>query len=294
MTMTSPMMAVAAPTGQVEQTAAPPTSAPAARSLETGPPAGIPSSATSPARQVQEEQQHSLPLSVTLHVLPGVIMVMVYLLMGPFVRALGHPQELSKYLFALPLGVIVVELAIMLAVGKRRSGRVSLDQVVLYRQSMPIWQYGVLGVALLAWNVIIYIPVQQVTADWLNNTLFTWVPAWYSAEGDYTTYSRPALVALCVLFTVVNGLSAGIEELYFRGYLLPRISRFLWWSPLINTILFSLYHLDMFGSVVAVFLGSLPLAYVAYWKKNVSLAIVMHGGLNALYMLVLFLPLLLR
>ena len=34
-----------------------------------------------------------------------------------------------------------------------------------------------------------------------------------------------------------------VEELYFRGYLLPRISRLGAWAPLVNTVLFSLYHL---------------------------------------------------
>jgi membrane protease YdiL (CAAX protease family) len=34
-----------------------------------------------------------------------------------------------------------------------------------------------------------------------------------------------------------------VEEMYFRGYLLPRISRLGAWAPLVNTVLFSLYHL---------------------------------------------------
>jgi AcrR family transcriptional regulator len=33
-----------------------------------------------------------------------------------------------------------------------------------------------------------------------------------------------------------------VEELYFRGYLLPRISRFGGWAPVINCCLFALYH----------------------------------------------------
>ena len=34
-----------------------------------------------------------------------------------------------------------------------------------------------------------------------------------------------------------------VEEMFFRGYLLPRISRLGAWAPLVNTVLFSLYHL---------------------------------------------------
>jgi hypothetical protein len=132
-------------------------------------------------------QQHSLLLSIALHLLPGIVTLAIYLIMGPFVRGLGHPEELGRYLLALPLGVIALELGIMFAVGKRRSGRLSLRGVILYRESMPLWQYGVLGLALLAWNAINYIPVQQVTSEWLNSTVFAWVPRWFTAQGDYST-----------------------------------------------------------------------------------------------------------
>jgi membrane protease YdiL (CAAX protease family) len=235
-----------------------------------------------------------LPLSIVLHLLPGVVTLAIYLMMGPFVRGLGHPEELGRYVLALPLGVIALELGIMFTVGRRQSGRLSLQRVILYRQSMPLWQYGALGLVLLVWNAIIYLPVQQVTSEWLNSTVFAWVPVWFSAEGDYSTYPLTGLLAITAVFVVVGGVAGAVEELYFRGYLLPRLSRFLWWSPFINALLFSLYHLDMLGSVVAVFLGSLPLAYVAYWKKNVTLAIAMHAGMNALFFLLLFLPLLLK
>ena len=40
------------------------------------------------------------------------------------------------------------------------------------------------------------------------------------------------------------------EELYLRGYLLPRLYRFGIWAPLINISLFSLYLLDAVGCAV--------------------------------------------
>jgi hypothetical protein len=42
---------------------------------------------------------------------------------------------------------------------------------------------------------------------------------------------------------VFNGLVGPItEELYFRGFLLPRIDRYGIWAPVLNTFLFSIYH----------------------------------------------------
>ena len=37
--------------------------------------------------------------------------------------------------------------------------------------------------------------------------------------------------------------SRSFEELYFRGFLMPRLLHQGWWTPLISSVLFSLYHL---------------------------------------------------
>jgi len=55
---------------------------------------------------------------------------------------------------------------------------------------------------------------------------------WRRPGGD-----RGVLVALNVI------LGPLVEELYFRGYLLPRLHRFGIWAPLINISLFAAYHL---------------------------------------------------
>jgi membrane protease YdiL (CAAX protease family) len=58
---------------------------------------------------------------------------------------------------------------------------------------------------------------------------------------------------------VVNAVAGPVvEEVYFRGYLLPRISRFGAWAPLINTVLFSVYHFFTPWQNVGRILGLLP------------------------------------
>jgi len=71
-----------------------------------------------------------------------------------------------------------------------------------------------------------------------------------------------------------------VEEMYFRGYLLPRISRFGAWAPLLNTALFSLYHFfNPFGFVSRI--GSfLPVVYGAWWKRSIYLSMTVHVLFN--------------
>lgn len=72
------------------------------------------------------------------------------------------------------------------------------------------------------------------------------------------------------------------EELDFRGYLLPRMSQFGRWAPLLNVVLFSLYHFWspwQFFSRVA---GVTPFAYAVWRKENVYLGMIVHGLLNTI------------
>ncbi len=75
---------------------------------------------------------------------------------------------------------------------------------------------------------------------------FSWIPKHYFLESlinQANQYSKSPLVFSAVFGTLLNGIFGPIvEELYFRGYLLPRMSRLGNWAPFLNTVLFSFYH----------------------------------------------------
>ena len=84
-------------------------------------------------------------------------------------------------------------------------------------------------------------------------------------------------------YFVLNGVVGPVvEELYFRGYLLPRMERLGRWAPLINVSLFSLYHFWSPWQVMARILGLGPMVYAVRWKRNVYLGMVVHCALNSL------------
>jgi membrane protease YdiL (CAAX protease family) len=79
----------------------------------------------------------------------------------------------------------------------------------------------------------------------------------------------------------MNGIAAPIiEELYFRGYLMSRLSRFGKWTPIVETGLFTLYHFWQPYYWVTQFLSMLPVIYAVWWKKNVKIGIWVHFMLN--------------
>ena len=77
--------------------------------------------------------RHSVGLSVVLHLLPGVLIVAAYALLGvPIAEALGYPSVFGL-LVIVPFVLVPAELGLILYLGWKRSGRPSLRGVVLYR-----------------------------------------------------------------------------------------------------------------------------------------------------------------
>ena len=102
----------------------------------------------------------------------------------------------------------------------------------------------------------------QVIEPWLIGTAFGWLPQWFVtpiAMDRVADYSSTVWTVTLVAFLAINGFVGPIvEELYFRGYLLPRMEWMGRWAPLVNVSLFSLYHFWSPWQLVARILGFDP------------------------------------
>ena len=77
-----------------------------------------------------------------------------------------------------------------------------------------------------------------------------------------------------------------VEELYFRGYLLPRMPHLKGWSPLLHSALFALYHTWTPWLAVTRTIFVLPLIYVVQRKKNIYLGVIAHCLINTIDVIV--------
>jgi membrane protease YdiL (CAAX protease family) len=230
---------------------------------------------------------HNLWQSIALHLVPGVGITVVYFAVAPAVTAAGFPP-----LFALLLSILVVllpvELAILYFEGHRLNGRLSLQGIVLNRQPIPWWQYFVIVPMLFVWLGLAFTQLGGIDSV-LARQVFPWVPVWATPAAlavDVTGYSHPALVWTAVLGLLLNGiLGPAVEEFYFRGYLLPRIPVSRGWAPLINAVLFSLYHFFSPWQNITRIVGLIPLVYTVSWKRNLYLSMFTHILGNTIGML---------
>jgi membrane protease YdiL (CAAX protease family) len=219
--------------------------------------------------------QQPILQSIALHLLPGVLTSLVYVMAAQSLNSLGCPSNFALLLAGL-LVLIPFELGFLFYQAKKRNGTLSLNGIVLYREPMPLKQYVLLAATLLLYANFILVVVYPPVAQMLTRTLFFWLPDWFFLSLSLE-YSKSVLFVTASLGLVVNGFVGPItEELYFRGYLLPRISRVKVWAPVINGMLHSLYHFWMPWQVPGLILGLLPAAFVVWWKKNIYLGMIIH------------------
>ena len=234
-------------------------------------------------------EQHRLSWSILLHLLPGVALTVFIVLAAPVTRALGFPTVFALFV-GIPLVIVPIELGILLAHARRTTGSFSLRGTVVYRERLPARRLASATVALVAWFAVWLVLATAMLDEWIAERFFSWMPEaiLQFSMVDQAGESAPtyALVVLLVVAVVFNGFVGPItEELYFRGYLLPRIDRLGRWAPVLNTVLFSVYHFWTPWQNLTRVIGLLPMTWLAWRRRSTQLAIAVHVSINLIFLL---------
>ena len=215
-------------------------------------------------------EKHSTTQSIILHVFPGVLVGCFYLLARQPVANMGYPSIVALIL-AYAFILILVELGYLLYQAKKTTGRFTLGGIISYRNSIPWWQY-------LAWVFTIFIAVGAIFTlfkpvdAFLQEKLFFWMPdIKYGLDDNYSRKTLIVTYSMVLLFVAV--LSPLVEELYFRGYLLPRMKGKF--APLLHSFLFAVQHILEPWMIITRTLGFLPILF-GVQKKNIYIGIIVH------------------
>jgi len=233
------------------------------------------------SHEVKLNEQYSIGKLLALHLLPGMAGILAYILLAPIFMNNGYPAVLGL-LVAAGLVILPIELVILLYQARRASGTFSLKRILPYHNPLPKWQYVVIPVALVLWGFLATL-VTSLLDSAIANAWFAWLPEWFFFFdlSQYEGYAQPALMLTFIVYLIVNGIALPIvEELYFRGYLLPRLEHYGKWAPLINLSLFSLYHFWTPWGTISRILWMFPWVYVAWRKQNIYLIMIAHCTAN--------------
>jgi hypothetical protein len=230
----------------------------------------------------QTIEKHTILQSTILHLFPGILIGIFYFLIRQPLQNFGYPSAFALIL-AVMFVLVPVELGYLLLKGKQATGRYTLDGLISYRTPIPWWQsilWILIVLVLMAAIFTVLKPVDNV----LFEKLFFWMPTLDSGlDGSYSKNALIVTYSIFIIFGVIVGPS--VEELYFRGYLLPRIP--VKQSELFHSILFAAYHIWTPWMFVTRILGMLPLIF-AVKKKNIYIGIIGHILLNSLDVIVGF------
>jgi len=223
---------------------------------------------------MQKTEQFGLRTIILLHLAPGVfILLLVLLFASPFV---GLPL-LTAVLLAIPVGLAPIQWGVMAAYAKSRKLSV--------KEAIPFLPGGILGrfkAKALLWCFLAFCflgattALQPLEAEFWQ-PVFGWLPAWFRFDRISTqVLSGGIAVATVAMNLIFNVFVAPVtEEVYFRGFLLPRMAKFGAFAPVVNVALFSLYH--FFNPFQLIWrLSFIPAVFVAWKYKDIRYSAMPH------------------
>jgi membrane protease YdiL (CAAX protease family) len=244
-----------------------------------------------------EPRQHSPVVSVALHLVPGVLLLGgIFLFSQPaLVSGFGIDERLGSlfgYLMSLLIFLVTLQLGILLLFSKRHFGKLAVRPAIYNTQKSTRRTYLVLIPLLFAYNAVLFTVVAPRIQPYIVNALFSWYPENYNLQllmqsvlqnpAEYARYQ--GIFILVAAYIVLSGIVGPlVEELYFRGFLLPRMEGYAKkWAPFLNAVLFSFYHFFSPWENLIRIVGVYPLVYVVWRKKDIRISILVHVLLNTI------------
>jgi membrane protease YdiL (CAAX protease family) len=213
----------------------------------------------------------SWPRTIALHLLPGLLAVIAFATTAPMFSAAGLPPVWGMFV-AVVFVVAPVELGVVRFYGAK------LDMQAPSRRDLVRHLLPTLAAAALAPGLV------QWAEPTLHRVFDEIAPAWWDLDPHQATGQPGWMIAVtsvgwAVTFVVIGPV---VEELYFRGFLLPRIPASRVAATLTNAALFAIYHFWQPHAWLTVFVFALPLAVVAWRPRGLIVAAIVHCVVNAL------------
>jgi uncharacterized protein len=238
-------------------------------------------------------RQHSAFKSICLHLIPGLfILALIFSFSNQFFTSLlGIDNRLGPivgYLMAILCGLIPIQLGIILIASKVETGTFKLKGTIKNTEISTRKQYLIIIPSLILYSLILFVIVAPVIQPYIIKTFFSWWPEQYNFQlilQDPTSIASFKGVKTLLVFYILLSCVLGplVEELYFRGYLLPRMEKFSGsWAPFLNTLLFSVYHFFSPWEILIRIVAIYPLVHIVWKKKDIRIGILVHIILNTI------------
>jgi membrane protease YdiL (CAAX protease family) len=218
----------------------------------------------------------SIPTIILLHLFPGIIILLIALVFSNPIIGINLPLYLSLIL-SIILGLIPTELAIIIFFARKTKQKIK--DVILFNEKIPFKKSLPSIIVSSAIAIIGLVVLPNIESQLWGHT-FDFIPDWFKID-NLNIAEMKYLKLTLVLNLLFNGFFGPlVEEVYFRGFLLPRMKVFGKLAPLINVILFSLYHFTTPWAIISRILATTPLVYSVWANEKIKIGIIVHCALN--------------
>ena len=221
------------------------------------------------------EHKLSIPMIIILGLAPGLVILLLAFVFSTPIFGINF-NILLALLMAIILGLIPAELGILKIIAHKENKKIR--GIILYNNKTPIKKLlpSIIIPFIIASLAFVFISPHEIKL-W---KIFDFIPDWFRLDKVNLSEINHLKIIL-VLVIVFNGfLGPIVEEIYFRGYLLPRMGVFGKFAPLVNAIIFSVYHFFTPWQNITRIIGVTPMVYSVWINKDIKIGIITHCLLN--------------
>ena len=204
----------------------------------------------------------------------------------------GFPKVLMWGIIASIMLLLFVIVGFVLIKNEAKTNNISIrDRLLIKKLSVKQWLIclGIMIVGIILSSTVSPLveyfkelpglSIPDYMPFWLNpsidpmNTDINILSPNFTLKGNYLVV---VIMSLCLLLNILA------EEIYFRGWLLPKMQNFGKWSWVLNGFLFALYHTFQLWLFPMIFVLSLATTLTVYLSKSILPAFVTHIVANFL------------
>jgi membrane protease YdiL (CAAX protease family) len=217
----------------------------------------------------------SIPKIILLGLAPGLLILFWVLIFSSPLFGMNFPILLSLML-AIILGLIPGQLGILKFIARKENKKIK--DLILFKNKTPLKRLLLSIVISLLIALVAFMFISPYEVKWWG--LFDFVPDWFRL--DKTNLAEIGYLKLTIILILIfNGfLGPIVEEIYFRGYLLPRMTKFGKLAPMVNAVIFSIYHFFTPWQNVTRIIAITPMVYLVWKNKDIKIGIFVHCLLN--------------
>ena len=245
------------------------------------------SSATTVAaqRRVNSNTELSIRRALFLQILPGLASLPIYAVLAFWFSAVKLPA-----MFALTIAIVAVEAPVswylIVRLTREEHGKFSFAAAFPWMGKLRWYHYLAIGLPLIFVSMALNIGLAPMTQEPIRAALFSWVPEWFVMRPDPSAFaSLPQGVVIGFWLAMLPGMvliGGATQELYSRGFLLPRTQQFGPVAPLINAAGFAMLHVIAPWDWPVFFVMTLLWALLVWRYRSTRIGLFIHIGMLAL------------